>query len=36
VKSTWRNITNQHRAICSVEGDPNTAPITYVGGVIRG
>jgi hypothetical protein len=23
------------RAICSVYGEPNTAPVTYVGGVIR-
>jgi hypothetical protein len=33
VKSTWKNVTNRHRAICSIEGNPNTAPITYVGGL---
>lgn len=33
VRTTWQNITNRHRAICSIEGDPNTASVTYVGGL---
>jgi hypothetical protein len=35
VKSEWENVGTVPRAICSVYGEPNTAPITYVGGVIR-
>jgi hypothetical protein len=35
VKSQWENVGTVPRAICSVYGEPNTAPITYVGGVIR-
>lgn len=35
VKSEWENVGTVPRAICSVYGEPNTAPITYVGGVVR-
>jgi hypothetical protein len=35
VKSEWQNVGTVPRAICSVYGEPNTAPVTYVGGVIR-
>ena len=35
VKTEWENVGTVPRAICSVYGEPNTAPITYVGGVIR-
>ncbi len=34
VISEWKNTGTVPRAICSVYGDPNTAPVTYVGGVI--
>jgi len=35
VKTEWENVGTVPRAICSVYGEPNTAPVTYVGGVIR-
>lgn len=35
VTTQWENVGTVPRAICSVYGEPNTAPITYVGGVIR-
>jgi hypothetical protein len=35
VKTEWENVGTVPRAICSVNGEPNTAPVTYVGGVIR-
>jgi hypothetical protein len=35
VKTEWENVGTVPRAICSVYGEPNTAPITYVGGVVR-
>ena len=35
VKTEWENVGTAPRAICSVYGEPNTAPVTYVGGVIR-
>jgi hypothetical protein len=35
VKTEWENVGTKPRAICSVYGEPNTAPITYVGGVVR-
>ena len=35
VKTEWENVGTVPRAICSVFGEPNTAPVTYVGGVIR-
>ena len=34
VKTEWENVGTVPRAICSVYGEPNTAPVTYVGGVI--
>jgi hypothetical protein len=36
VKTSWTNRGNKNRAICSVTGDPNTAPVTYVGGAVNG
>jgi hypothetical protein len=36
VKTEWTNTGTVPRAICSVYGEPNTAPVTYVGGRIRG
>ena len=36
VRSQWKNAGTVPRAICSVYGDPNTAPVTYVGGIVRG
>jgi hypothetical protein len=35
VRSEWRNVGSVTRAICSVYGDPNNAPVTYVGGIVR-
>jgi len=35
VTTQWENVGTVPRAICSVYGEPNTAPVTYVGGVIR-
>ena len=35
-RSSWRNAGTVTRAICSVTGEPNTAPVTYVGGIVRG
>ena len=35
VKSEWENVGTVPRAICSVYGEPNTAPITYVGGAVE-
>lgn len=35
VRSEWRNVGRVTRAICSVYGDPNNAPVTYVGGIVR-
>jgi hypothetical protein len=35
VTTQWENVGTVPRAICSVYGEPNTAPITYVGGVVR-
>jgi hypothetical protein len=35
VKSEWTNVGTVPRAICSVYGEPNTAPVTYVGGIVR-
>ncbi len=35
VKTEWENVGTVPRAICSVYGEPNTAPITYVGGIVN-
>jgi hypothetical protein len=35
VRSEWTNVGTVSRAICSVYGEPNTAPVTYVGGIVR-
>ena len=35
VKTECESVGTVPRAICSVYGEPNTAPVTYVGGVVH-